>query len=929
MRVLQVNARSLRNKINEFKALLSIKHYDIVAVTETWFNFKTRDLVGEFDIAGYQLFSKERCGKMGGGVALYVKDSTIAVTTIEVNLPREIDGLCVKIRMHRTSYIVSCIYRPPNITEQVDLQLYESLGSTISGKQAIILGDFNCANVDYENMTGNAEGERLINFLEDNFLNQTVKCPTRGANILDLVITTDESLVNNIQVLEPLADSDHNMVEFDFAVDGKKDKNEMRRPNFNKANFSEFKNKLSRVNWNEEFRDVKANDMWETFMNKFKNANENCVPYSSKFNDKNIKPLWFKRDIENLIKNRNRAYKLHKRFINDIPLRNNYHNIRREVKKEIRKSKRQYEIDIARDSKKNPKRFFQYVNNRKPIKNTIGPLTNEEGEIICDSKDMAVILNNFFSSVFINETKNDIPNAIDVVHFDANNTLSDILFTPAEVSSQIAKIKISKAPGPDGIYPKHLIELKDSIVEPLTKIFNASISEGKIPVDFKIANVTPIFKKGDKSAAENYRPISLTSIVGKLMESVIKDHIINHLESHNLIRNSQHGFRSNRSCLTNLLEFFHEIYGLYENSRSVDIIYLDFRKAFDTVPHSRLLEKLRAHGIRGSVLNWIEEWLRARKQRVVIDGESSDWVSVTSGVPQGSVLGPLLFIIYVNDLDINLASTLSKFADDTKIGGKVETIEDKIKIQADLDKIAEWSLKWKMDFNVDKCNVLHIGSKNVNFQYTMLGKVLNSVNEQKDLGVIVSNNFKVEKQSSIAVGKANRMLSFISRNFHYKSRDIVLPLYKSLVRPHLEYAIQFWCPYMRKDIEKLERVQRRVTKLIPSIRHKNYEQRLEIANIPSLETRRLRGDLIQVFKILNRFDNVCASNYFEISQESRTRNNGFKLSGRKFSTSAAKNYFTYRTVNKWNELPANVVESTSVNMFKNRLDKYFRARGIV
>ena len=234
-----------------------------------------------------------------------------------------------------------------------------------------------------------------------------------------------------------------------------------------------------------------------------------------------------------------------------------------------------------------------------------------------------------------------------------------------------------------------------------------------------------------------------------------------------------------------------------------------------------------------------------------------------------------------------------------------------------------------MEFNVEKCKVLQLGAKNPKLHYNMSGKLLKSVNEEKDLGVIVSSNLKVEKQCSTAVGKANRMLGFISRNFEYKSRDIVVPLYKSLVRPNLEYAVQFWSPYMRKDIDKLERVQRRATKLIPSLRLKPYEQRLIEAKLPSLELRRLRGDLIQVFKIVKEIDNVTMENYFEFYNEDRTRNNGIKLKGKRFNTNAAKNYFTYRVISKWNELPAEVVGSKSVNEFKNRLDIHFTLMGLM
>ena len=483
--------------------------------------------------------------------------------------------------------------------------------------------------------------------------------------------------------------------------------------------------------------------------------------------------------------------------------------------------------------------------------------------------------------------------------------------------------KVHKSPGSDAIHAIVLKELKDILAKPLSDIFNSSINSGEIPVVFKRANVTPIFKKGNKKLPSNYRPISLTSLVGKLQESIIRDHLVNHLNRYNLIRASQHGFRNNKSCLTNLLEFFNKVVNDYDKHGAVDIIYLDFRKAFDLVPHKKLLLKIKAHGIDGNVLKWIEEWLTERKQRVVINGIKSSYVPVTSGVPQGSVLGPILFLIYINDLDANVINNIAKFADDTKISGIADNLESCESIQNDLNNITEWSTTWGMEFNVEKCKTLHIGNKNINFPYNMGGNNLSVTAEQKDLGIIVDNKLKFSKQCVEASKKANKMLGFIARTFEYRSKDIILPLYKSLVRPHLEYAVQCWSPHYVKDITVLERVQRRATKLIPAIRNLPYSTRLQRLHLHSLELRRIRGQMIEVFKILNGFDE--AENLIVRSSNSVTRTNGYKLRGIRFKTDIAKKNFSNRIVNAWNLLPASVVSSDSINQFKNRLDKFFES----
>ena len=324
-----------------------------------------------------------------------------------------------------------------------------------------------------------------------------------------------------------------------------------------------------------------------------------------------------------------------------------------------------------------------------------------------------------------------------------------------------------------------------------------------IPEDWKIANVIPIFKKGDRDKCGNYRPVSLTSIVCKILESILRDRINNHLMKHDLIADSQHGFSSGLSCQTNLLTFFDQIVDNMDRGNTVDVIYLDFSKAFDKVPHLRLIEKVKSLGVNMQTVRWIKHWLQGRKQKVVINGCDSSWANVTSGVPQGSVLGPLLFLIYINDIDQGVGGLISKFADDTKLGGVIESCLDTKKLQSDLDKLLEWSEKWQMKFNADKCKAIRFGKFQRGSNYVMNGQELDWVMEEKDLGVIVDNTLKSSKHCQMVVNKANRMLGMIRRNTSCKTKEVILPLYRALVRPHLEYCVQFWSPSLVKDVNLL------------------------------------------------------------------------------------------------------------------------------
>ena len=310
---------------------------------------------------------------------------------------------------------------------------------------------------------------------------------------------------------------------------------------------------------------------------------------------------------------------------------------------------------------------------------------------------------------------------------------------------------------------------------------------------------------------------------------------------------------------------------------------------------------------------------------MVTNGISSSWRNIISSVPQGSVFGPVLILVYVNDIDNGLTCKISKFADDTKIASKVTTTLDKEKLQADLDKLTSWAHKWQMDFNVDKCKVLHIGSSNDHVQYSMSGVQLCKTSREKDLGVIISSDLKPSHHCTEVVKTANKLIGFIGRTFEHKSEKIILTLYNSLVRPHLEYCVQFWSPYYRKDIDKLERVQRKVTKMIPRLRNKPYEERLKELNLFSLSKRRIRGDLIEVFKIFKGFDNINVNDYLTVDRSNLTRNNGYKIIGKRFTSNEAKYFFFNRVVNIWNALPRTVVDSKTLATFKNRLDKYLES----
>ena len=374
-----------------------------------------------------------------------------------------------------------------------------------------------------------------------------------------------------------------------------------------------------------------------------------------------------------------------------------------------------------------------------------------------------------------------------------------------------------------------------------------------------------------------------------------------------------------------MLEYFDTITRLLDSGYPVDTVYLDCQKAFDTVPIRRLLAKVEAVGIRGRVLDWICEFLTGRCQRVVLRGAASNWSEVLSGVPQGSVLGPVLFLIYINDITLNIDSFIKLFADDAKIYRKINSPEDARLLQKDLQTLEDWSRRWLLKFNESKCSVVHFGFNNPLHPYSLNGNNLSVSHGEKDLGIYVSDNFKFGEHVAKIAAKANSILGCVERTFSYMDCEMFKTIYKSLIRPHLEYACQSWSPYLKKDINLLEQVQRRATAIVPELTNLPYPARLKALGLTTLEDRRIRGDLIEVYKMTHGLTNIDPSQFFVFAPDNRgpsTRGHRFKLAVPHVRLDLRKYFFSVRVIKLWNNLPADVVNSTSVNTFKSSYDKY-------
>ena len=934
------NVDSILNKRLEIAQLLVQEHIDIFLLTEI-LPKNLRFPVQPSEIAcfdDFDCFSNCFSPYVHLGTAIYVRKS-LKAQQISLKQDQEAarESVWVELKLKGgDKLLIGCVYRPPSNTDTDNKLLYDTILSLVENRSHVLIcGDFNQPDVNWEDesITSNSQQSAsylFMEFVRDTFLYQHICQPThyrgqQNPTLIDLIFSNEEDMVQNIKHEAPIGKSHHQTIYFDFlCYTPEISNNDRTLYNYKRADFEQMRIYISEQNLMDKIQGKGTEETWEIISKCVLDAVGLYVPKRSSNNKRKTQKPCINRVSLIKIDEKRITYRNWLRNLDDISYKE-YAKARNQSKKECRKAEIQHEKDIAKDAKNNPKVFYSYVNKKLKVRESIGDLQKEDGELESTDEGKANILNNFFCSVFTQERLDDVPTC-DRKNPDVH--LDDIYFTKEQVEKKLKNINPAKSSGPDDINAAVLKELSSELCEPLAFLFNTSLKESKLPNIWKEANVSPLFKKGEKQKPNNYRPVSLTCILCKIMESLIRDKLVNFLETNNFLSKNQHGFISRRSCTTNLLATLDTWSEWLDLGFPVDAIYLDFSKAFDSVPHMRLLEKLKSYGIGGALLEWIKDFLVGRRQRVCVNGSFSSWSAVTSGVPQGSCLGPVLFVVYINDLPDVINSLCEMYADDTKVFSPVDKIELKEKIQADLDNLIQWADKWQLCFNADKCHVLHLGHNNPKHLYYMKRHgseervELESTVAEKDLGVQVDPELKFQKHIETQVKKANKLVGLIRRSFTYLDKDCMRQLFTALVRPHLEFANVAWHPRYQKDIELIESVQRRATKCIPGMKDMSYEQRLKAMKLPTLKYRRKRGDLIEAYKYTHDMYSVNQS-MLQANKSECLRGHSYKIVKQSCRLNVRQNFFAVRIVNEWNSLPADIAEAPSLNSFKARLDKYF------
>ena len=815
--LLQSNVDVLTSKKEEFMVQIDILKPDVICLQEVLPKNYIDPIIPEIELKvdSYELYS---ANTMKRGTITYVSGK---LTSMQVDTPNIRDVVTCKIYGISPLPLLVCnVYRSPRSDAEEDTHIHNHISEILQEPScgSIICGDFNHPGVDWDSYSSpNPVSRVFLDCIQENFLTQHVCENTRIRegqcdSLQDLILTDKESLVSNLKLMPPIGRSDHMTLLYnvDF-VNGQPDTR--RTMNFYRGDYIQMRTELSAIDWTDTLDEEDINNIWTTFEGIINEAMNRNIPLKS---SRPRKKAWLTREASDAVNEKRRLYNRYRKHKTPESLEA-YKRAKNQATTVTRNARKDYEQSVARSISDNPKEFWSYVKQETRSSNTIAPIKRADGSLATEPEEKAQLLNSFFASVFTKENLNQKPDMAD--QHPPNTLLNDIEFGREEIENEVKKLKSGKSAGPDNIHPRVLKETISVISAPLALIFNKSMQVGQLPDAWKAATVVPIYKKGPKGDPGNYRPISLTSVCCKLMERLIRRKLLEFLNDNNYFCNAQHGFRPRRSCITQLLTVVEQWTEWLDGGIQFDCIYLDYKKAFDSVPHRRLMEKVRASGITGNVWEWVCSFLSGRKQRVRVESSLSSWADVTSGIPQGSVLGPTLFLIFINDLPEIVQNHCALFADDTKIYAPTQKSTT---LQADLDAMNTWTTTWQLPFNRSKCKVIHFGRNNPSNNYTLGNHPITAVEEEKDLGVTFDPLLTFSKHHDKAIAKANSRLGLIKRTFKHLDKTSFILLYKSLVRPILEYGQVVTHPLRKQDEDRLEKVQRRATKLVNGLQDKPY-----------------------------------------------------------------------------------------------------------
>ena len=765
----QVNDPSdLTKKVCKFELLKNhvlYYEYDIFGVSETWLDDSVSS--SELLIPGYLPPIRRDISRHQGGSLVYISENIPARRRSDIE-PLGSEIICCEVQINKLKLLICVCYRAPHfdvIDFTSDINDIIDAG-TLNFHSVIFIGDFNARNAQFwSNDRSTAEGRVLFNIFHSQNYTQLIYEPTRVvsncSSCIDLIFMNNQSIISNAGVRSQIGNCDHCPIFISLNKIITKPKSFKRWVwDLKRGDFNKFRSLLLDAAWENCYSHENFDDVVNEWMSLFTSIAEECVPHY----ETTIRPCdksFMNSNLRRLMRKRDRLHSIFHRT-NDPNIGQQYKDIRNQVVSEVRKAKEEilkHTDQCLSGTELSSRKWWSLckaVANEKQTEH-ITPLIHEN-KIITDDLTKANIFNEYFiSQSTLNETNAHLPNALPT----CATSIDDKFVTAVDVYEILVNLDPSKATGPDGISNRLLKEAAVPISEPLADLFNHSLHIGQFPDIWKIANVTPIHKKNDAMLCTNYRPISLLPCISKVFEKILFEHIYTYLKANNLINRHQSGFTPGDSTINQLIAICNNIHKSLDVNDEVLAVFLDLSKAFDKVWHKGLLYKLELCGITGNLLDWLKSYLSGRKQKVVLNGASSSVLELHAGVPQGSVLGPLLFLIYINDISANLESDVYLFADDTSIFKKVnyDINSAATTINDDLEKIRKWSDNWLVSINPEKTVSMLFSSRRQpsKIPVMLLGQsIISSVDTHKHLGVHLSTNLSWGNHMCITIAKANK-----------------------------------------------------------------------------------------------------------------------------------------------------------------------------
>ena len=766
-------------------------------------------------------FRKDR-NSSGGGVIVYTNNNLNVKSRPDLDFDGEV--IWLEIDMPRCKLLLCTVYRPPNAEVSFWDNFQQSVENALNSSQYVVItGDL---NID---LLTNHEN-RLVNLIRLHGLKNLITEPTRISNtrqsLLDPILVSTHCDIHDsfvIPVNRLMSDHEATIVFVKFPLNCNKTYKRLVY-DYKNADFETCNECISSFNWETILSiDNSMDKNCQNFTDKFIEFIKMCVPQKEVI----IRPkdkIWFNSELRKEIRKRDRLHKQARKSktVHDITKykkqRNHVNNLKKFAKEQFYLNANNL---LNEFSSSNPKSYWSLV--KKLIKTqgnsiSISQLKNDDGVLISDDFEKTCILNNFFSSIStLDDTNVTTPNFPSRTH----KTLDTFRITPNQVRDILQILKLGKASGPDYISHQMLKKTCDTVCVPLSLLFNLSFSKAQFPTQWKIASVMPLFKNGDKTSASNYRPIALLSTVGKVFERIVFKEVFNYLISNKLLYKFQSGFLPGHSTVHQLIEIYYRICMALDDHCSTFLIFCDISKAFDRVWHLGLLLKLKAYGINGQLYNWFESYLSNRKQSVFIGNEKSPLQCTNAGVPQGSVLGPLLFLLYVNDIADDLVSLSRLFADDTSLSYSSlspYTIEDIM--NTDLEALANWSEQWLIKFNPKKTKALSFCNNNnisndVEIQFQ--NETVEFVSHHKHLGITFDNDGKFHTHINNIVNSTTKRLCALRQLKYVLNRNFLSRIYLTFIRPIMEYACELWDGCSQNDSDNLEKLQLEAGRIVTGL----------------------------------------------------------------------------------------------------------------